>query len=191
MDKKSVRAVIDGARKVGRRALSGPEAKKLCDAYGIPVPKEGLAKTADEAAKIANRLRFPVVMKIVSDDILHKTEAGGVVVGLESAADVKRAFAQIVKNAKSYKKNAGIQGVQVQQMLAGGHEVIVGAVTDPSFGKMIAFGLGGVLVEAMKGRAVDAGFDRRGGNSPRASRRKGRQPRCSGRDYSEGLETGD
>ena len=150
MDKKSVRAVIDGARQAGRRALSPPEAKKLCDAYDIPVPKEALAKTADEAARLANRLRFPVVMKIASDDILHKTEAGGVVVGLESTADVKRAFAQIVKNAKAYKKNVRIQGVQVQQMLTGGHEVMVGAVTDPSFGKLTAFGLGGVLVEAMK-----------------------------------------
>ena len=91
---KSVRATIDAALKAGRRALSAPEAKQLCDVYGIPVPKEGLAKTADEAARIASRLRFPVVMKIVSDDILHKTEAGGVIVGLESAADVKARLRQ-------------------------------------------------------------------------------------------------
>ena len=89
-------------------------------------------------------------MKIVSDDILHKTEAGGVIVGLATAADVRRAFDRLVKNAKGYKKNASIQGVQVQQMVKGGQEVMVGAVTDPSFGKMIAFGLGGVLVEVMK-----------------------------------------
>jgi acyl-CoA synthetase (NDP forming) len=150
MDKRRVRAVIESALKAGRRALSAPEAKKLCDAYDIPVPKEGLAKTAGEAVTIATRLRFPVVMKIVSDDILHKTEAGGVIVGLENAAEVKRGFAQIVKNAKSYKKNAGLQGVQVQQMLTGGYELMVGVVTDQSFGKLIAFGMGGVLVEAMK-----------------------------------------
>jgi acetyl coenzyme A synthetase (ADP forming)-like protein len=91
-----------------------------------------------------------VVLKIVSDDILHKTEAGGVLVGLEDTSSVRRAFDQLVKNARGYKKDAIIQGVQVQQMLNGGREVMVGGVTDPSFGKMVAFGLGGVLVEVMK-----------------------------------------
>ncbi len=150
MNKNALRATIKSALAAGRRALSAPEAQQLCDAYGIPTPKQGLAKSAAEAAKIASRLRFPVVLKIVSDDILHKTEAGGVIVGLKNASDVRRAFDQLVRNAKGYKKNASIQGVQVQQMLKGSQEVMVGAVTDPSFGKMIAFGLGGVLVEVMK-----------------------------------------
>jgi acetyl coenzyme A synthetase (ADP forming)-like protein len=150
MNKKTLRSMINSALAAGRRALSAPEAQQLCDAYDISTPKQGLAKTASEAAKIASRFGFPVVMKIVSDDILHKTEAGGVIVGLGNAADVRRAFDQLVKNAKAYKKNASIQGVQMQQMLKGGQEVMVGAVTDPSFGKMIAFGLGGVLVEVMK-----------------------------------------
>ncbi len=100
--------------------------------------------------KIAARLRFPVVLKIVSDDILHKTEAGGVIVGVKSASEARRAFDRLVRSAKAYKKNAAIQGVQVQQMLGGGREVMVGAVTDPTFGKLVAFGLGGVLVEVMK-----------------------------------------
>ncbi|MPZ78211.1 MAG: CoA-binding protein [Deltaproteobacteria bacterium] len=150
MNNKTLRTTIHSALAAGRQALSAPEAQQLCDAYGIPTPKQALAKTAAEAAKIASRFGFPVVLKIVSDDILHKTEAGGVIVGLENAADVRRAFDQLVKNAKRYKKNVGIQGVQVQQMLKGGQEVMVGAVTDPSFGKMIAFGLGGILVEVMK-----------------------------------------
>jgi acetyl coenzyme A synthetase (ADP forming)-like protein len=150
MNKSSLRSMINSALAAGRRALSAPEAQKLCDAYGVPTPRQGLAKTSAEAVKMAARLRFPVVLKIVSDDILHKTEAGGVIVGVENGADVKRAFDQLVKNAKSYKKNASVQGVQVQQMLKGGQEVMIGAVTDPSFGKMIAFGLGGVLVEVMK-----------------------------------------
>ena len=150
MNKKTLRALIDTALSTGRRALSAPEAQQLCDAYGIPTPKQGLAKTSAEAAKIAARLGFPVVLKIVSDDILHKTEAGGVIVGLENGVDVRRGFDRLVKNAKGYKKNASILGVQVQQMLKGGQEVMVGAVTDPSFGKMIAFGLGGILVEVMK-----------------------------------------
>ena len=150
MDKKSLRTTINSALAAGRRALSAPEAQQLCDAYGIPTPKQGLATTAVEAAKLAARFGFPVVLKIVSDDILHKTEAGGVIVGLGNGADVRRGFDQLVKNARAYKKNASIEGVQVQQMLKGGREVMVGAVTDPSFGKMIAFGLGGVLVEVMK-----------------------------------------
>ena len=150
MNKQTLRATINAALAAGRQALSAPEAQQLCDVYGIPTPKQGLAKSAAEAAKLAARFGFPVVLKIVSDDILHKTEAGGVIVGLGNAADVRRGFDQLVKNAKRYKKNASIQGVQVQQMLKGGQEVMVGAVTDPSFGKMIAFGIGGILVEVMK-----------------------------------------
>ena len=150
MDKKAVGTLIDSVRKSGRRALNAPEAQQLCDAYGIPTPKQALAKSAADAAKIAARLRFPVVLKIVSDDILHKTEAGGVIVGLKSASEVRQAFERLVKSAKAYKKNAAIHGVQVQQMLVGGREVMVGAVSDPSFGKLVAFGLGGVLVEVMK-----------------------------------------
>jgi len=150
MNKTTLRALIDTAHSNGRRALNAPEAQQLCDAYGIPTPKQALAKTPAEAVKIASRLRFPVVLKIVSDDILHKTEAGGVIVRIENPTDVRRGFNRLVNNAKAYRKNAAIVGVQVQQMLNGGQEVMVGAVTDPSFGKMIAFGLGGVLVEVMK-----------------------------------------
>ncbi|HSK31791.1 MAG TPA: acetate--CoA ligase family protein, partial [Candidatus Limnocylindria bacterium] len=150
MNKKSLRDLVGNARAAGRTALSAPEAEQLCAAYGIPTPKQGLAKTAAEAVRLAARLRFPVALKIVSDDILHKTEAGGVVVGLKNPAEVRRAFDQLVRNAKRYKKTASIQGAQVQQMVAGGQEVMVGAVTDPSFGKMVAFGLGGILVEVMK-----------------------------------------
>src|SRR5258706_8709930 len=93
---------------------------------------------------------FPVVLKIVSPDILHKTEAGGVLVGLKSADEVSRGYDTILANAKKYKADAKIVGVQVQQMRAGGQGVIVGAVTDGSFGKLVAFGLGGVLVEVLK-----------------------------------------
>ena len=150
MNQKSLRALIDNARAAGRVALTAPEAELFCDEYDIPTPKQGLAKTSADAVKLAGRFGFPVVLKIVSNDILHKTEAGGVITGVASAAEVRRGFDELVKNAKRYRKNAAIQGIQVQQMLKGGHEVMVGAVTDPSFGKMIAFGLGGVLVEVMK-----------------------------------------
>jgi acetyl coenzyme A synthetase (ADP forming)-like protein len=146
----AVREVLDQVKREGRTALTAPEGKRVCDAYGITVPAEGLARSAEEAAKIASELGFPVVMKIVSPDILHKTEAGGVVVGVKNVAEAEAAFDRILANARNYKSDAKIDGVQVQQMLKGGQEVIIGAVTDPSFGKLVAFGLGGVLVEVLK-----------------------------------------
>ena len=150
MKNENLRATINSALAAGRRALSAPEAQQLCEAYGISTPQQALATTASEAAQVAAKLGFPVALKIVSDDILHKTEAGGVIVGVENAAGVRAGFEQLVSNAKQYKSDASVQGVQVQQMLKGGQEVMVGAVTDATFGKMIAFGLGGILVEVMK-----------------------------------------
>ena len=133
------------------------------------------------------------MLKIVSPEILHKTEAGGVLVGVKSAADVEQGFATIMANAKKYDAKANLLGVQVQQMLQGGQEVIVGAVTDPSFGKLVAFGLGGVLVEVLKDitfrlapatqrrRAVDARRHRRRGDPEGRARRRSGQPRRAGR----------
>ena len=149
-DKAVVRKVLDKAKGEGRTSLTAPEGKLVCDAYGIAVPKEGVASSAKDAAKLAQGMGFPVVMKIVSPDILHKTEAGGVVVGVKSAAEAEAAYETILGNARKYKKDAKIDGVQVQQMVTGGQEVIIGAVTDQSFGKLVAFGLGGVLVEVLK-----------------------------------------
>src|ERR1700749_4541781 len=148
--KDAVRKVLDQVKSDGRTSLTAPEGKLVCDAYGIPVPKEGVATSATEAAKIATEMGFPVVMKIVSPDILHKTEAGGVMVGVKTAEDVEKNYATILANARKYRSDARIEGIQVQQMLPGGQEVIVGAVTDGSFGKLVAFGLGGVLVEVLK-----------------------------------------
>src|SRR5206468_4228209 len=146
----AVRRVLDTVKAEKRTSLTAPEGKLVCDAYGIPVPQEGMAKSAAEASKLASTMGFPVVMKIVSPDILHKTEAGGVVVGLKTATEAEKAYETILANAKKYKADAKIEGVQVQQMLAGGTEVIVGSITDGSFGKLVAFGLGGVLVEVLK-----------------------------------------
>ena len=148
--KDAVRKVLDQVKADNRTSLTAPEGKLVCDAYGIPVPKEGVAKSAGEAGKMASSMGFPVVMKIVSPDILHKTEAGGVIVGLKTADEAEKAYETILSNAKKYKADAKIEGVQVQQMLAGGTEVIVGSITDGSFGKLVAFGLGGVLVEVLK-----------------------------------------
>ena len=154
-DKATVRNVLDGVKASGRTALTAPEAKLVCDAFSIPLPKEDLVTSADGAAKSASAMGFPVVMKIVSADILHKTDAGGVIVGVKSADEAKAAYDTILANAKKYKADAKIEGIQVQQMLGGGTEVIVGSITDGSFGKLVAFGLGGVLVEILKDRSEE------------------------------------
>src|SRR3954464_8638840 len=148
--KDAVRKVLDAVKADKRTSLTAPEGKLVCDAYGIPVPGEGVASSAADAAKLADGMGYPVVMKIVSPDILHKTEAGGVIVGVKDAAAAREGYDKIIASAKKYKADAKIEGVQVQQMLSGGTEVIVGAITDGSFGKLVAFGLGGVLVEILK-----------------------------------------
>jgi acetyl coenzyme A synthetase (ADP forming)-like protein len=149
-DRVAVRQVLDRVKADRRSSLTPAESKILCDAYGIPLPQEALAASAKEAARLAGEIGLPVVMKIVSPDILHKTEAGGVIIGVKSATEAEQAYETIVRSATAYKSSAKINGVQIQQMLSGGQEVIVGALTDPSFGKVVAFGLGGVLVEVLK-----------------------------------------
>jgi acetyl coenzyme A synthetase (ADP forming)-like protein len=149
-DQSKVRQLLDEARAAGRSALSAPEARGLCEAYGIVVPREAVARSAAEAGRLASDIGFPVVMKIVSPQILHKTEAGGVRLGVASAEEAAQVYTQLLENARKYDPKAQILGVQVQQMLSGGQEVIIGAVTDAAFGKLVAFGLGGVLVEVLK-----------------------------------------
>ena len=152
-DREVVQEILDKALADGRTSLSAPEAKLVADAYGIPTPGEALATSGDEAATFSSEIGFPVVLKIVSPDILHKTDAGGVVVGVDSEDAAREAYDRILTNAKAYQADADITGVQVQKMLVTGgdvQEVIVGAVTDPAFGKVVAFGLGGVLVEVLK-----------------------------------------
>jgi acyl-CoA synthetase (NDP forming) len=150
LDQALVRRVLDAAKAAGRSALTAPEARGICEAYGIEVPDEGLASSGAEAARLATAMGFPVVMKIVSPQILHKTEAGGVVVGVKTGEQAAQAFDSIVANARRHDPTAIIEGVQVQQMISGGQEVIIGAVTDAAFGKLVAFGLGGILVEVLK-----------------------------------------
>lgn len=149
-DKNNVDAIIKAALAQGRTSLTAPEGKAITDAYGIPTPGEALAESADDAVAVAARIGFPVAMKIVSPEILHKTDAGGVQIGVGSAAEVRAAFTTIVSNARAYDPNAQILGVQVQQMVPAGTEILIGTVTDPTFGKVVAFGLGGVLVEVLK-----------------------------------------
>ncbi|HEX6339481.1 acetate--CoA ligase family protein [Umezawaea sp.] len=149
-DRAAVEDVLRAVSADGRDSLTAPEGKRVCDAYGITTPEEGLAVSSEMAVAMAEEIGFPVVLKIVSPDILHKTEAGGVLVGLKTAKQVAEGFRTIVDSARSHQPNAKIVGVQVQQMLTEGQEVIVGAVTDETFGKIVAFGLGGILVEVLK-----------------------------------------
>src|SRR5215472_7079732 len=149
-DRAPVRKLLNQVNAEGRSTLSPEESRILCEAYGIPVPREAIAHSPAELYRLVGEIGFPLVMKIVSADILHKTEAGGVIVGVKSSDDALQAYEEILSNARAYKPDAKIDGVLVQQMLTGGQEVIVGALTDPSFGKVVAFGLGGVLVEIFK-----------------------------------------
>ncbi|MET1074253.1 MAG: acetate--CoA ligase family protein [Umezawaea sp.] len=149
-DRAAVEEVLRAVDADGRDSLTAPEGKRVCDAYGIRTPAEGLAVSAEAAVALAGEMGLPVVLKIVSPDILHKTEAGGVLVGLRTAEEVAEGFRTILANAKAHDADARIVGVQVQQMLTSGQEVIVGAVTDATFGKIVAFGLGGILVEVLK-----------------------------------------
>lgn len=149
-DQAAVRKVLDQVQTEGRSALTAAEGKQLCDAYGISTPRQGVATSAQQAVELAGEIGYPVVLKVESGDILHKTDAGGVVTGLTNSAEVAQAYNSIMASSSSFNASANIIGVQVQQMVAKAHEVIVGGTTDPSFGKLVAFGLGGVLVEVLQ-----------------------------------------
>jgi 3-hydroxypropionyl-CoA synthetase (ADP-forming) len=118
--------------------------------YGFQTPRSALAKTADEAAGLASEIGFPVVLKIVSPEILHKTDIGGVLVGIKDAEEASQGFERIMASAKKAYPHAQIDGVEVQEMVAGGTEVIIGLLDDPQFGPIIMFGLGGVFTEVLK-----------------------------------------
>ena len=142
--------IIAQARKEKRKALLESEAKSIIMEYGITVPQFQLATNEKEAAKIAEEIGYPIVAKIVSPEIIHKSDAGGVKVGLKNAAEVQAAYKTIVGNAKKYNSKANILGVLVMEMAPAGTEVIVGAIKDPQFGATIMFGLGGIFVEVLK-----------------------------------------
>ena len=144
------REVIAAARAQGRNVLTEVEAKEVFSAYGLPVAATVLARTEDAAVTAANGIGYPVVMKIVSPDILHKSDAGGVKIDIKDDGGARSAYRAIMAAAKTYKANANIHGIAVQQMAPPGTEVILGSVDDPSFGPTVMFGLGGVFVEVLK-----------------------------------------
>ncbi len=142
--------LIAAALGEGRRALLEHEGKRLLELHGAPVSHDRLATTPAEAAGIGAELGGPVALKISSPDILHKSDAGGVRLGLEDPVQIERAFTEIVDNAKKHRKNAEIRGCLVSAMAAPGREVIIGTKIDPQFGPVIMFGIGGILVEVLR-----------------------------------------
>jgi len=142
--------IIEAARKDGRNCLTEPEAKKLFATYNLPIARTELARNEEEALKLAHEIGYPVVMKIVSPDILHKSDAGGVKVNIKDDDGVRAAFKLIIENAKKYKADANIHGVCIQEMAPLGKEVIVGSVNDATFGPTVMYGMGGIFVEVLK-----------------------------------------
>jgi len=141
---------IAAARSAGRTLLTEVESKELLAAAGIPVVEARLATSADEAAKVASEVGFPVVLKVVSGDISHKSDVGGVELNLADAAAVQAAYARIASSVKAAAPNAKFDGVSVQAMAKPGVEVIVGMTNDAQFGPVLMFGLGGIMVEVLK-----------------------------------------
>jgi acyl-CoA synthetase (NDP forming) len=147
---KKVAEILSSIRKQGRRELLEHESKQVLVAWGIPTTRVELARDSGEAVKAARELKYPVVLKVASPNIIHKTDAGGVRVGLSSELEVRRAFREIMDNARAYKPKAKIIGVTIQEYYPSAREVIVGTVQDPTFGATVMFGLGGIWVEALK-----------------------------------------
>jgi acetyl coenzyme A synthetase (ADP forming)-like protein len=150
VDDDAVRKVIARVREDGRVSIGDAEAREIMQAYGMTVPKSVLSSTPEEAVAAAERIGFPVVMKIASPDILHKTDIGGVKLNLSSPVDVRDAFDLMVFRATRFMPEAEIWGCQVQEQVRGGKEVILGMSRDPQFGPLLLFGLGGIYVEALK-----------------------------------------
>lgn len=146
----SLAEVIGSARTQGRTLLTEIESKQVLHEAGIPVALAVLAGDANEAASAAEKAGFPVVLKIVSPDVAHKSDVGGVRLGLESSEEVEEAFEEIMTAVKGAQPNARIEGVAVQKMAPAGTEVIVGMSKDAQFGPVLMFGLGGILVEVLK-----------------------------------------
>ncbi|MEM3420898.1 MAG: acetate--CoA ligase family protein [Candidatus Hadarchaeum sp.] len=148
--KQKILEILNSAKTENRRELSEMESKSLLEAWGIPVNRTALARDVDEAVRIGREIRYPLVLKIASPDIIHKSDAKGVMVGISSELELKQAFNEIIKNAREYKPGARILGVTIQEYLPPAREVIVGAIQDPSFGATVMFGLGGIWVEVLK-----------------------------------------
>ncbi|MEK6965260.1 MAG: 4-hydroxybutyrate--CoA ligase [Thermoproteota archaeon] len=142
--------IFDKVKQEKRQNLLEEEGQEILRAYGLPLPQSALAKTEQEAVKIAKKIGYPVVLKIASPQIIHKSDAGGVKVNIQNDKDARSAFKEIIKNAKKYNKNAVIKGVLVVEMVKGGKEMIIGSKQEPGFGPVLMLGMGGIYVEILK-----------------------------------------
>jgi len=150
VDTDRVRDLFDRVKAEGRLSIGDAEARQVMEAYEISVPQSRLASTAEEAVRFAEEIGFPVVMKIASPDILHKTDIGGIKLDIRTPTDVRDAFDLLTYRAMRYMPDAEVWGCQVQEMVGGGKEIILGMNRDPQFGPLMMFGLGGIYVEALK-----------------------------------------
>ncbi len=142
--------ILAAARAAGRTLLSEVESKALLASAGISVTEARLATSADEAASLAAEIGFPVVLKVASTEVAHKSDAGGVIVGVADADAARAGYERILADVGRAEPNASIDGVSVQRQAEPGTEVIVGTTSDPQFGPVVMFGLGGVFVEVLK-----------------------------------------
>jgi 4-hydroxybutyrate---CoA ligase (ADP-forming) len=149
-DTDKIKSIFGNVRKHGRANLLEEEGYEVLQAYGFPTPQSILCTTEQEGIDAARQIGYPLVMKIVSPDIIHKSDAGGVKVGVKTDDELKSAFRTITENALKYKSDAKIKGVLVQEMVKSAKETILGASQDPTFGPVIMFGLGGIYVEVLK-----------------------------------------
>jgi acetyltransferase len=151
VDRKAAQKIFEQVRQEGRLSIGDAEARGILQAYGMRIPRSIVAETPAQAVEFASDIGYPVVLKIASPDILHKTDVGGVKVGLSNAEDVRDAFELMMYRAQRYVPEARLWGCLVQEMVpAGGLEVLVGMNRDPQFGPLITFGLGGIYVETLK-----------------------------------------
>jgi acyl-CoA synthetase (NDP forming) len=148
--REKVDEIFRNAEAEGRKFLLEHEAKTVCKLYGIPITELKIAKTPEEAAKVSEEIGYPTVLKIISPNVLHKFDVGGVMLDITNPKEAKNAFNKIVENVKKYKPDAQIDGILVQEMAPSSTEVIVGAIKDQQFGQTLMFGLGGTFVEVMK-----------------------------------------
>jgi len=150
VDKKAVANLLAEVRAEGRTAIGDAEAQTILKAYGFTTPKSDVAPTPDEAVALGKEIGYPVVAKIASPDILHKSDIGGIIVGVSSADEMREAFDTLIARAKEHQPDATIWGVQVQEMVSNAREIIIGMNRDPQFGPLVMFGLGGIYVEVLK-----------------------------------------
>ena len=150
VDKDKVKSVFDKVKSEGRTNLLEDEGREILDAYGFPLPNSAVAATEDEAVDAANKIGYPIVMKIASPQIVHKSDAGGVKVNLTNDDQVRNGFKTIMENAKKYDSNAEIKGVLIVEMVKGGKEMIIGSKLEPGMGPVVMLGMGGIYVEILK-----------------------------------------